>query len=97
MVRSIGAQLGLLAFASSIIAGLYAGNAPTTIVLRAVLVMVAACLIGQLVGWMAKLILRDHLQRRKLELDREHYDAVRAAQAQAQAQAAEVIDTMPVE
>ena len=92
MVRSIGAQLGLLAFASAIVAGLYAGNAPTTILLRALLVMVAACLLGQAAGWLGKLVLRDHLQRRKLEIDQAHQEAVRAAQAQM----AEVEETIPL-
>ncbi len=72
MVRCIGAQVGLLAFAVAILAGLHAGNAASTVLLRAIVVMFAAAVIGQLVAWISKLILRDHLQRRKLEIDRQH-------------------------
>ena len=84
MVRSIGAQLGLLAFAIAILAGLCAGNTPTTILFRALLIMVAACLVGQAVGWIGKLVLRDHLQKKKLALDREHLESVRALQQKSQ-------------
>ncbi len=77
MVRSIGAQLGLLAFAAAILAGLYAGNSPATILIRALLVMAGACAAGQGLGWASKQVLRDHLQRKKLAMDKEHYDALR--------------------
>jgi hypothetical protein len=78
MARSIGAQLGLLVFGVAILAGLRAGNSATTVLVRALLAMVAAYGIGQLVGWFGRLVLRDHLQPRKLALDRSHRDAVRA-------------------
>lgn len=78
MVRSIGAQLGLLALGLAIVAGLFAGNSPTTILMRAVVIMVVACALGQAVGWTCKLILRDHLRRKKLEIDQQHREAVRA-------------------
>lgn len=81
MVRSIGVQLGLLSFGIAILAGLYAGNAPTTILLRALVVMVSACALGQFAGWAAKQILRDHLQRKKAAIDREHVEALRGEQA----------------
>jgi creatinine amidohydrolase/Fe(II)-dependent formamide hydrolase-like protein len=83
MVRSIGAQLGLLAFAAAIIVGLHAGNSPTTILVRALIVMLAACAAGQSVGWAAKQVLRDHLQLKKLAIDREHYRAFHEADGQA--------------
>jgi hypothetical protein len=79
MARSIGAQLGLLAFAAAIVAGLYAGNSATTILVRALIVMVAACAAGQAVGWAAKQVLRDHLQRKKQAIDREHHQALHEA------------------
>ena len=79
MVRSIGAQLGLLAFAVAIVVGLVAGNSVTTVLIRALLVMLAACVIGQAVGWAGKLVLRDHLQRKKLQIDRQHRNANRAS------------------
>ncbi|MGD8454338.1 MAG: hypothetical protein PVJ57_21200 [Phycisphaerae bacterium] len=85
MVRSIGAQLGLLAFGLAILAGLYAGNSPITILTRSLLIMVVACVLGQIVGWSGKLVLRDHLQRRKLALDREHCEAMLAMSEDAEA------------
>lgn len=87
MVRSIGAQLGLLAFSAAIIAGLWAGNSVSTILLRAVFAMFLASLVGQLIAWTARLVLRDHLQKKKLAIDRQHQELVRARQSEAAAAA----------
>jgi MFS family permease len=78
MVRTTGVQIGLLAFAVASLAGIYAGNPATVILLRALLAMLLGTLIGQAAGWTAKLVLRDHLQRKKLHIDREHFKAMRA-------------------
>lgn len=86
MVRSLGAQLGLFAFAMGVLAGLYAGNSPVTILLRALLVMAAGCALGQFVGWVGKQVLRDHLQKKKLAVDREHFAAVGKMNADAAAE-----------
>jgi len=86
MERSIGAQVGLLAFAAAIVAGLHVGNAPTTILVRALIVMLAACAAGQAVGWAVKQVLRDHLQEKKQAIDREHYEASHGADGQSPAQ-----------
>ena len=72
MTRMIGAQLALLAFSGAIVAGLAAGNTPTTILWRALLALAGGMVVGQTAGWAGKLILRDHLQRQKRALDREH-------------------------
>lgn len=85
MVRSLGAQLGLLAFAVAIAAGLYAGNSPTTILFRALLSLLLGCAVGQTVGWMGKLALREYFQRRKLNIDKAHQVAVTAAKSTAAA------------
>ena len=81
MVRSIGAQLGLFAFGVAILAGLYAGNSPVTILVRAMASMVAACIVGQLLGWAGKQVLRDHLQKKKLTIDRQHDEVMQAIAA----------------
>lgn len=86
MVRSIGAQIGLLAFAVAVLAGLYAANSATVTLTRALVAMVVGAIVGQAAGWGAKLILRDHLQRKKLEIDRAHLAAVRAMTAAAAAE-----------
>lgn len=78
MVGRLGGQLGLLAFAFGLLAGIAAGNTPTTILTRALLIMVMAVFLGQFVGWAGKLVLRDHLQRRKFEIDRAHQEATRS-------------------
>jgi hypothetical protein len=78
MVRSLGAQLGLLAFAAAILAGLHVGNSPTTILIRALLVMLVGYAIGKTVAWTGSVMLREHLQRKKLAIDRAHNEAVRA-------------------
>ncbi len=78
MVRNIGAQIGLLAFLLAVLAGLHAGNTSTVIMSRALVALVAGAAIGQLAGWSARLVLRDYLQKRKLEIDRRHFEAVRA-------------------
>ncbi len=78
MVQHTGAQLGLLAFAVAIVAGLYTGNSTTVVLSRALGALVAGAVIGQLAGWAAKVVLRDHLQRKKLDIDRQHSEAVGA-------------------
>ena len=80
MVGRLGAQLGLLALAFGLIAGLVVGNSPTTVLSRALLMMVMAVFLGQFVGWAAKQVLRDHLQRRKVDIDQRHVAATEAAE-----------------
>lgn len=78
MVRNTGTQIGLLAFATAIVGGIYAGNSEVVILTRALVAMLLGAVVGQMAGWAAKVVLRDHLQRRKLRIDRQHIDAVRA-------------------
>ncbi len=85
MVRNTGAQVGLLAFAIAIIAGLSAGNSPTVIVLRAVGAMLCGAIVGQITGWAAKTVLREHLQRKKQQIDQEHLTAMAALPASVEA------------
>lgn len=75
MQQRISAQVALLAFAAAIMAGLYAGNAPLTVLSRALIVMFAALLVSQAVAHVSKRVLRDHLQGRKVAIDREHLAA----------------------
>jgi dsRNA-specific ribonuclease len=76
MIRTIGAQIALVAFAATVLAGLYTGNSSATVLTRALLAMVAALVVGQGVAWAVKLVLRDHLRQRKLAIDREHFAAL---------------------
>ncbi len=87
MVRSIAAQIALLSFAVALLAGIYAGNPPLTVLFRALIVMVAGMWIGQLIAWAIKAVLRDSLQRKKLDLDRQHVAEVDRMTAQAESDA----------
>ncbi|MGE3180164.1 MAG: hypothetical protein AB7N71_00915 [Phycisphaerae bacterium] len=82
MANNIGAQLGLLGFATAIAAGLYAQNDPITVLFRAILTLLLASFIGQFVGWTGKMVIRESLQKRKLQIDETH---VREAAANAAA------------
>lgn len=82
MIRRTGAQVGLLAFALALAAGLYAGNTPLTILTRALVALLAGTLTGRGVAWTAQLILNEYVQKRKAELDAAHVERVRALQAE---------------
>lgn len=84
MTRIVAAQMGLLAFACAIFAGLYAGNSATTIMSRALLALLAGVLVGQSAALVGKLLLREHLQRRKTSIDKAHVAAMSAAAAPAE-------------
>jgi len=75
MIGRFGSKLALLAFAGALLAGIAVGNAPATVLTRALTVMIVALFVGQLVGWTSRLVMRDHLQNRKAELERAHLEA----------------------
>ena len=66
MVGSISAQVALLAFAAAILAGLYAGNSPVTVLTRALVALLVALLVGKLASWAIKQVWHDHVQRKQL-------------------------------
>lgn len=94
MIRNTGAQIGLLAFAVAVVAGLHAGNPATVILVRALCALLGGVVVGQIAGWTAKLVLRDYLQKRKLRIDHEHLEAMRALTPPA---GADVAATEPAE
>ncbi len=77
MVRNTGAQIGLLAFAVALLAGIQAGNPVTVVLARAMGALFMGAMVGQCAGLAAKHVLREHLQRRKLVIDRAHLAAMR--------------------
>lgn len=81
MVGSLSAQVALLAFAAAIAAGVYAGNSATTVLTRAIVALIVAYGIGRIASSTVKLVLRDHLQRKKLAIDEAHLAARKAAEA----------------
>lgn len=78
MVGTAGAQIGLLAFAVALVAGLMAGNSATVVLIRALVALAVGAGVGQAAAWAARTVLREHLQRRKLQIDQEHLAAVQA-------------------
>lgn len=78
MIRTVSAQIGLLAFGVAIVAGLYAGNSATATLGRALLAMFGGAAIGHVAAWAARSVLRDYFQRRKHEIDQQHVDAMQA-------------------
>lgn len=96
MTGSIGAQIGLLAFGVALLAGLYIGNSATVILTRALIAMVLGAILGQMAGWAAKAVLRDHLQKKKLAIDQQHLTAVRLMTGELE-KAMEPIETEAVE
>lgn len=97
MVGTLSAQVGLLVFAVSIVAGLQAGNTVTTILTRAMIAMMLGVTIAQFAAWTAKLILRDHLQRRKMQIDLAHVEAVRASRAETDDESERQTQALPTE
>ncbi len=77
LVRNTGAQIGLLAFAVALVAGIQAGNPVTVVLARAMGALFMGAMVGQGAGLAAKHVLREHLQRRKLAIDKAHLAAMR--------------------
>ncbi len=67
--RCTGACLGLLAFAITIVAGLFVGNPPMVTLSRAVGALVVFCVLGLVVGAGAQAVVTEfHRQRERAEL-----------------------------
>ena len=63
--RGVGATLGLLAFATTIVAGLWVGNPVNIILMRALSAMLLFCVIGVVIGSAAQLVVREHAHNRE--------------------------------
>lgn len=86
MIKSIGAALGLFAFAVTTISGLVAGNPAEVILLRSIWAMVIFCMMGMATGWVASRVLDEHVIRKQKELygeDGEEANKVSASGADA--------------
>jgi hypothetical protein len=93
MVGSLSAQVALLAFAAAIAAGVYAGNAATTVLTRAIVAMFVAYVIGRISSSAVKLVLRDHLQRKKRSIDEAHAAAMKSAEVREDGDEAAAVET----
>ena len=60
MAQLCGACFGLLAFSAMIVCGMFAGNPPEKIVLRAVVGLFAGFVLGVVAGWIGLCIVKDN-------------------------------------
>ena len=74
VARFAGASLGLLAFAVTIVAGLYAHNPPMVTLSRSILALFTFCLIGLLFGRAAQFVVAEHERSRRAEIERRYRD-----------------------
>ena len=65
--RVIAASFALTSFAAASLAGIYVGNAASTILWRATLVMIVAWFIGLVIGSIAQRAVALHVERHKNE------------------------------
>lgn len=65
--KVIAASLALVAFALAIALGLYAGNTAATTIGRALIVMVVCYVVGQLIGYVGRTAMAEHVERYKQE------------------------------
>ncbi len=82
LIGRIGAQVALLAFSLSLLAGLVAGNTPVTVLSRALVMLVVALVLGQFVAWCGHIVLLDYLTQRKARIDTEHAEQRRQMREQ---------------
>jgi hypothetical protein len=68
MIKSVGAALGLFAFAVTTVLGLVAGNPAEVILLRSIWAMVIFCMMGMATGWVASRVLDEHVIKKQEEL-----------------------------
>ena len=61
MIQLCGACSGLVVFSAMIVRGMLVGNPPQTVILRALIGLVGALVLGQLVGWIGAILVRDNL------------------------------------
>lgn len=70
VARFAGASLGLLAFAITVVAGIYVGNPPTVTLSRSILALFSFCVIGLLLGRAAQAVVAEFERNRRSEIER---------------------------
>jgi hypothetical protein len=80
MMTRIACTLSLLAFVATLVSGsLVAGHPLTTAIPRALVAMAGMFAIGLVVGWMAKKLIEESLQKEVERLDTERQDVLAKA------------------
>ena len=74
VARFAGASLGLLAFATTLVAGLSVGNPPTVILSRSIFALFTFCVIGLLLGKAAQSVVTEYERTKTAEIERRHCD-----------------------
>lgn len=85
----------MAAFAVAILAGLAAGNAPASILLRALIAMVACYPVGLMIGLVCQRVVTDHIQSQEPSSAAADQDAEASAPDQS-AESAERTEDVPV-
>ncbi len=70
--RLVGASLGFLAFAVTIVAGLYVQNPVTVTLSRSIFALFVFCLIGLLVGAAAQAVVGEYERNRESEITKRY-------------------------
>ena len=70
--RFAGAGLGFFAFTVAVVAGLFAGNPPTTVLSRGILSLFLFFIIGLVIGQAAQSIILEHQEARNSEIERQY-------------------------
>ena len=61
MAQLCGVCSGLVVFSAMILRGMLVGNPPQVVILRALIGLVGALVLGQIVGWIGGILMRDNL------------------------------------
>ena len=75
LARYAGASLGLLAFAVSTVAGLLAQNSVGVILSRSIFALFVFCIIGLVLGGVARMIIAEHETKQALEIRKRYEEA----------------------
>lgn len=87
MVGTLSAQVALLAFTATLVAGVSVGNSSVTVLSRALIALVVVMLLGQFVAWACRHALHEYLRQEKQRIDRSHLDGLKALDAEGQPEA----------
>jgi uncharacterized membrane protein len=62
LTKMTSGALGLLAFAATIFAGVWAGNDVTVVLERALWSLISFLILGAICGWIAQIVINEHIK-----------------------------------